>query len=613
MAAWVSGSEERHYDMKFPPCPVKLKDGDTCCSISSVSLDEWAECRKRFLFLTPPNESVDTGNGSLLLDDQFRGQLFVKGTWVADWIEDNLHTGVNFCELRIDRDRNAVSQPTEIDHKLSSMWPRALEQRSDLAGRYFDLLANNPNCRDVRHANTYAMTETTAALMAEQFRKVNDDAFPVIDSFAWQELGKVQDEIQRKVVRCNQTLLNLLHKSGRYTTLEEAREAMKTKTLLVKPFARLTDDQRSILQHGIKLANLVEPKLELSMIDVIDTKDEEKPVIRDKRIELPFWMLDIEIVHKFGKMCGAEKCLCREIRICNSLITLRRDHIPQKVTKHSREPGIDQSIMKIVSHFVSPECQRTSPYCTELHAVGHVLDYSETHAHCVTVEEELRSKIKRLEIDLMDYEKNFQDELKKMRGNNAILEKQLMDSMVRNTDSDSRIKEIGEQYEKQFQDQKRRWQKSIQDKDAHIKAQEDDILELEKDLNHKNQLLDNREKQLEGYSKTLDHKHTVMVEKVTHYRDKLKEKANDVLTANRTQEYASTLCNEVASICKDICTELEAQPYICNICTIKRRSHVFLPCSHYKFCEDCAHKLFKEKKGCPICKQPIASLTKIFE
>ncbi|XP_070570821.1 uncharacterized protein [Ptychodera flava] len=246
LAVFVTKPEELPFNQQnqMTSEQFKLGEGDTLVSIYPLHPEKFKICRNRFLFLNPPSDSVQTEIGTLLLDDRFSGQLFVKGSWVSDLSDDNLNTGVDFCELKIDRDRNAVPQLSEIDHKVSCMWPRALEQRRDLAHRYYNLLANNPNCRDVKHASTYAVTETTAALMAEQFRVNNPDAFPVMDSFAWQDMQNLQDELQRKVVSCNQALLGLLHKSGRYSTLEEARAAMKAKKSDVKPFSTLSAIER---------------------------------------------------------------------------------------------------------------------------------------------------------------------------------------------------------------------------------------------------------------------------------------------------------------------------------------------------------------------------------
>ena len=58
-------------------------------------------------------------SGSLLLDEHLQGQLYVKGVWVADLTAEDLFSGVDFANLQLDRDRNAVPKPSEVDHMVS--------------------------------------------------------------------------------------------------------------------------------------------------------------------------------------------------------------------------------------------------------------------------------------------------------------------------------------------------------------------------------------------------------------------------------------------------------------------------------------------------------------
>ena len=78
--------------------------------------------------------------GALLLDPPHKGHLYVKGVWVSDLRDEGLATGVNFAQLQLDRDRNAVPRPSEIDHIVSCMWIRALEKRPELSAQYYQLL-----------------------------------------------------------------------------------------------------------------------------------------------------------------------------------------------------------------------------------------------------------------------------------------------------------------------------------------------------------------------------------------------------------------------------------------------------------------------------------------
>lgn len=75
-----------------------------------------------------------------MLEPAYQGQLYVKGVWVSDLKNEDLATGVDFAQLQLDRDRNATPRPSEIDHIVSCMWIKALEQKPDMAAQYYMLL-----------------------------------------------------------------------------------------------------------------------------------------------------------------------------------------------------------------------------------------------------------------------------------------------------------------------------------------------------------------------------------------------------------------------------------------------------------------------------------------
>jgi hypothetical protein len=95
---------------------------------------------KKFLFLEPAQEAVQTDQGILMVDSSLAGQVFVKGIWVSDMREDGLKAGVDFYRMRLDRDRQAVVHKSDIDHQVSSIWSKALEKKPEWAHRYYRLL-----------------------------------------------------------------------------------------------------------------------------------------------------------------------------------------------------------------------------------------------------------------------------------------------------------------------------------------------------------------------------------------------------------------------------------------------------------------------------------------
>ncbi|KAJ8319829.1 hypothetical protein KUTeg_001416 [Tegillarca granosa] len=121
---------------------IELSESDTCTIVGGLTFQEWKKFLPRFLFLKPPECYVNTELGTLLLDTELAGQLYVKGLWVADLTESDLSAGVSFSSLQLDRDRNAVPKPSEIDHLMSAIWIKSLEKNPSLIKRYFHLVQN---------------------------------------------------------------------------------------------------------------------------------------------------------------------------------------------------------------------------------------------------------------------------------------------------------------------------------------------------------------------------------------------------------------------------------------------------------------------------------------
>ncbi|XP_077997612.1 uncharacterized protein LOC144450773 [Glandiceps talaboti] len=617
--------EEEHLDLMFPPCPVVLKEEDTSTSISSVSEEEFKECRENFLFLTPPNDKVQTEIGTLLLDKRFAGKLFVKGSYVLDLKEEGLQTGVDFCELQIDRDRNAVPQLSEIDHKVSCMWPRALESRPDLASRYYKLLVEHVDSRDVRHANIYAIGDDSKVpmLIANEFAKGKPpNIFPVSSAFSPHDVASLQQELGQPVVQCNDVVLSMLHKSGRYKTLEVARAELKPNKEDVKPLTRLTKKELKVLEQSVRTANIVDPELKVEIIDVIDSKKDERPSVRGDRIEIPLWMVKTEEVHRYGQLCrpdgskGKHTCWCRQIRLCNALLSLRKDNIPDKIGRHPKESPPDLALIAILAQFTGKEHEKTVPYCLAIHQQGQLLDYDGVHANCVEKEEIQRKKIKHIKMELMQSQKEHQEALANLNHDITVVRKDLMNNMVRDADVDLKMEELETHFRQQLQKYKETVQGELQRKDEEIAEMNEVLLDAQKDLIHKQTMLQKQEDHVERFSKCLDHRHTVMVEKVTHFKMVLQKKADEVKdmnTSKKTTKYVQTLCQQVAGTCVEICSELEGQAYMCFTCRGKQRSYMALPCCHYKFCEDCAPKL--KGKTCPVlkCKERVDDMKKMFE
>lgn len=76
-----------------------------------------------------------------------------------------------------------------------------------------------------------------------------------------------------QVVLCNNTLLELLLKSGKHISLDKALANQKVAEYSVRPFQLLTNEEKLVIQHAVALVRLVDKVFASSVIDVLDTTE----------------------------------------------------------------------------------------------------------------------------------------------------------------------------------------------------------------------------------------------------------------------------------------------------------------------------------------------------
>ena len=305
---------------------TNLGQADTCVTVFPLCLEDWEVYLKRFLFLNPPADFVKSEVGTLLLGDQYKGQLYVKGVWVSDLSTDGLASGVDFVHLRIDRDRRAVIHLSDIDHQISSMWVHAIEQRPDLIPYYYCLLEDNKTS-DVRHADFY-LSGKSSLLVAHQFFAIHGSmAYPIPNSVSADLLSAVKNEIHQKLVLCNESLIQVLYKSGVVEPLDSIlSKASKKKSVLV-PFAELTREEIDVLQHVEKLMQLCWPEFCMVTMDISESSGHVIVVKEFGHYEVPRTLLSGKIDHYCVK--SSVKCFCREALIVSKILSLQPDKLVQ--------------------------------------------------------------------------------------------------------------------------------------------------------------------------------------------------------------------------------------------------------------------------------------------
>lgn len=104
--------------------------------IGPVEKETWALIKKRFLFLTPVENSIKTASGTLLLDEEYKGHIYVKGIYVNT--DSRLQYGYDFTDAQLDRDRKMVDS-WDLSCRTRGIWSAAVNQRPDLVDKFLTL------------------------------------------------------------------------------------------------------------------------------------------------------------------------------------------------------------------------------------------------------------------------------------------------------------------------------------------------------------------------------------------------------------------------------------------------------------------------------------------
>jgi hypothetical protein len=156
--------------------------------VGGVTAADWAAWKRGFLFLTPPRDAVQTAIGTLVRDQDRRGEVYCKGILVCRI--PALRYAYDIPSLSLNRDRQ-VADAYEVQAYAREVWADATRRGSVQAADLYAVLAD-PAQEDVRVGSTSVgsfSTETLSALVAT-FRAAHGDAVPVRSAAEAAEAGQ---------------------------------------------------------------------------------------------------------------------------------------------------------------------------------------------------------------------------------------------------------------------------------------------------------------------------------------------------------------------------------------------------------------------------------------
>jgi hypothetical protein len=218
------------------------RTSDFVVTIDNITKEVWDAMRPLFLFLAPPpaEETVAVDQGTLILSEDRRGMVYVRGVFVRRF--ETLECAYDLRDIQLDRDRQMINEWT-LGTALSDLWVSVLSGRKDvrhaqdaLARRAYDLAKGGSD--ESRHFRWHTDNRLVAHMKAQFEAEHGEGAVPVSTMAEAQEIT----DLGARPAVVNATLRELLSKTG--LSVEAARASLEGQVQARLLPSQLTDDER---------------------------------------------------------------------------------------------------------------------------------------------------------------------------------------------------------------------------------------------------------------------------------------------------------------------------------------------------------------------------------
>jgi hypothetical protein len=124
------------------------------------------------LDLDRPSTMIRTSHGSLILDDQFKGRIYLKGLLLEGEPTIPFKFSYNFYRGEVNRDRQRMSSPGEEAKTLAKIWGEAVRLHEEtVLPELIEMLQSGTPWADVHLAEEHVSLETAQKLWQELRRR----------------------------------------------------------------------------------------------------------------------------------------------------------------------------------------------------------------------------------------------------------------------------------------------------------------------------------------------------------------------------------------------------------------------------------------------------------
>jgi len=249
--------------LKFKIRKIKKDNGGLQVEIKGVSNEDWGMIRKNFLFLEPPENVVETSRGTIFLDPERVGCIYVRGIFIDR--DPKFKYGYDLKEADLDRDRRMVNS-FNLHWTLASILEEAATKDQGIFMTVYGLM--EMGAEDIESIG-YVASQKTAQRVAETFAEMHgEDAVPVrtlAESKAIEHLGKRGVVVQASMAKVMEKV------NGEFSQM---RNKLAQSAFAFCSFGDLTITEKSNLEVTIEMIAEVDSRISLDDIDVVVFADD---------------------------------------------------------------------------------------------------------------------------------------------------------------------------------------------------------------------------------------------------------------------------------------------------------------------------------------------------
>jgi hypothetical protein len=167
---------------------LQARESDFHVEIHNMPTEVWDVVKKLALFVTPPKagEIIKTKAGTLLLNEEYKGRVYVRGLFVRTF--EDLQCGYDLQSVQLDRDRQMIDE-WQLHWQLGELWASACGKDHSLEERVYEMSKKgSPEVRNLKHHADAALIER----VKEQFQQEHgENAVPVATSSEAKEVTRI--------------------------------------------------------------------------------------------------------------------------------------------------------------------------------------------------------------------------------------------------------------------------------------------------------------------------------------------------------------------------------------------------------------------------------------